>query len=262
MLWIAALATAYAALTGVACLAQRPLLFPAPRRGEEPVCAGARLLRIPSPSGEVLALYAPAPEGAPTLVHFHGNGEELADGALLASRFHQAGLGVLTVEYPGYGMAAGAPSERAIYDAAEVALSHLYGELGVPRERVVLEGQSLGSGVATEMAARGHGARVVLLCPFTSIVDMASRLAPFLPARLYVRDRFDNAAKAPRIGVPVLVVHGARDALIPVAQGRRLAGLFPAGRFEEHPDRGHNDLFAVPGSPLVQRIAAFARGEP
>lgn len=261
IIWIASVAAAYAALTGLASIAQRALLFPAPRRGDVTAFGDARLLRIPSPEGEVPALYAPAPEGAPTLVHFHGNGEELADGALLASRFRRAGLGTFFVEYPGYGMAAGSASERSIYVAAEAALQHLQGELGVPRHRVVLEGQSLGSGVATEMAARGHGARMVLLSPYTSIVDMAARFAPFLPARVYVRDRFDSASKAPGIRIPVLVIHGTRDTLIPVEQGRRLASLFPEGTFEEHGDRGHNDLFAVPGSPLVDRIVAFARGE-
>jgi uncharacterized protein len=123
----------------------------------------------------------------------------------------------------------------------------------------VLQGQSLGSGVATEMASRGHGARLVLLAPYTSIVDLASHYAPFLPASLYVRDGLDSASKAGKVTTPVLIVHGTRDEIIPVEHGRRLARLFPHARLEELPDRRHNDLFAEPGAPLVERIARFAR---
>jgi hypothetical protein len=263
MLWIAAAAVAgYVALSLAAAGAQRPMLFPAPGGAREPVMRGATLDRIVGPNGTtVYALHAPAPAGAPTVVHFHGNGEQLADVVHLASALHAAGVGVYAVEYPGYGLAAATPAtESALYAAAEAALAHLTEHAGVPRESIVLEGQSLGSGVATEMAARGHGARMVLLSPYTSIADLMSRFVPFLPSSLLVRDRFDNAAKAPRVGIPVLLVHGTDDALIPVEHGRRLARLFPAARLEELQGRHHNDLFAEAGSPLVSRIARFARG--
>ncbi|MCU0684143.1 MAG: alpha/beta hydrolase [Polyangiaceae bacterium] len=211
---------------------------------------------------ELPAFAWPAPEGAPTLVYYHGNGEQLADLVPIGEAFHEAGLGFFTAEYPGYALAraAGGPTEARLYEGAEAALGHLQGALGVPIERTVLVGHSLGSGVATEMAARGRGGSLVLLSPFTSIGDMAAHLVPWLPGRLLVRDPFDSLSKAPRVIVPALVVHGVNDALIPAAMGQRLGAALVQGRVELVPGAGHNDLFSMYGEALVPLIAGFARG--
>jgi pimeloyl-ACP methyl ester carboxylesterase len=261
MSFVAVFAAAYAGVVILAFAVHRFAIYPAPPDAREPVLAGATLLRIAAPGGAtVFALHAPAPAGAPTLVYFHGNGEQLADVVPVVWRLAGEGVGVLAVEYPGYGLArAERASERALYSAAETALRHLSNDLGVGRDRVVLLGQSLGSGVATEMATRGLGQRLILLSPYTSIVDMASRLAPVLPARVYVQDRFDNLAKAPGVHLPVLVVHGAKDELIPLEMGRRLAAAFPRATFLTLPDAHHNDLFADAGTNLFGKIAHFAR---
>jgi pimeloyl-ACP methyl ester carboxylesterase len=130
----------------------------------------------------------------------------------------------------------------------------------VPVEKTTLMGQSLGSGVAAEMARRGLGARLVLLSPYTSIPEVAARVVPILPGRLLVRDRFATAEKAPEIRVPTLIVHGEKDELIPVAMGRELGRRFPQVTVEVIAEAHHNDLFAPPhGAELVARIAAFAR---
>jgi uncharacterized protein len=176
----------------------------------------------------------------------------------LAQRFQEAGLGFYAVEYPGYGLAAGQePSEKGIYAAAEAALAHLHGTLGVPRERTVLQGQSLGSGVAVEMAKRGHGARLVLISPYTSITEMGARIFPLLPASLLVRDPFDSAAKAPGIELPVLIVHGTRDEVIPVDMGQRLGTLFPNATVSLLEDRSHNDVLERPA--ILLEMMEFAR---
>jgi len=258
---LGALGVLYAAALVFALTGYRLLLYPAPGAVREPVLAAAKLHRIAAPDGStVYALHVPAPEGAPTIVHFHGNGEQLADGTWLASRLRAAGVGVYLVEYPGYGLARGVrTTEAAIYAAAEAALDHLERSIGVPNERIILQGQSLGTGVATEMAARGHGARLILVSPYTSIVDMASHYAPILPARLYVGDRFETAAKAPGVSIPVLIVHGTLDEVIPVRMGRELAKIFPSASLEIVDGGHHNDLFADPAAPLVARLARFAR---
>lgn len=239
---------------------QRSFMYPAPRDPVEPTLPGSRLHRIAGAEGRtVYALHVPAVPDAPTLVHFHGNGEALADQAPLAAALRRAGLSVFAIEYPGYGLAAhdGRPGEAAIYADAEAALLYLQHSLGIPVDRIVLQGQSLGSGVATEMARRGHAARMVLISPFTSMVDMARRLVPFFPASL-VTDRYDSAAKAPAIPIPVLVIHGARDDLVPVDMGRRLAVLFPRAELYVSANAGHNDLFLLDGAEILKRIARFA----
>ncbi|MFY0523056.1 alpha/beta hydrolase [Archangium gephyra] len=250
---------AYVGLCVLVFLNQRHLVFPVPPGAREPSLPGATLLRIPGPEGStVYALHVPAPAEAPTVVHFHGNGEQLADGAWLAQRFQEAGLGFYAVEYPGYGLAAQqGPSETGIYAAAETALEHLHQKLGVPRERTVLQGQSLGSGVAVEMAKRGHGSRLVLITPYTSIVDVGARIFSWLPASLLVRDPFDSAAKAPGLTLPVLIVHGTRDEVIPVDMGQRLGTLFPNATVRLLEGKHHNNVLDQPAT--LQELMEFAR---
>ena len=254
------LAGLYGAVAGVAAAAQKRLIYPAPSPVVEPRTRGAELWRLPGHDGRtVFALYAPAPPGAPTVVHFHGNGEQLSDQAPLVRALSDAGLGACAVEYPGYGLSrANPPGEQAIYQDAETALQHL-ASLGVPVSSVVLEGQSLGTGVAVEMARRGYGSRLVLISPYTSIVDMARHVAPFLPVGRLVTERFDTASKAPGIELPALVFHGEDDEIIPVSMGRRVAKLLPHGQLVIIAGGHHNDLFAIDGRDLIRRIVAFAR---
>ncbi|EAU61803.1 hydrolase of the alpha/beta superfamily [Stigmatella aurantiaca DW4/3-1] len=258
---VAVLAGVYALLGGLVFFQQRRFLFPAPPGAREPVLPGATLLRLPGPEGStVYAWHAPAPTGAPTVVHFHGNGEQLADAEWLAQAFQEAGLGFYAVEYPGYGLARGRESsEQGLYAAAEVALEHLHRELGVARERTVLQGQSLGSGVAVEMARRGRGARLALITPYTSIPDIGARLFPWLPVRLLARDVFDSASKAPGLTLPVLILHGSRDEVVPVDMGVRLGTLFPNATLRLLQGLHHNDVLSEPATR--EELMRFAAGD-
>jgi alpha-beta hydrolase superfamily lysophospholipase len=226
--------------------------------------AGGRLISEDAPERPPLrALFVPAEPGERTLVHFHGNAETIADGASLAGALADIGLGVYFVEYPGYGLCHGhAPSERALYDAAENALFHLRDALGVPSDQTVLQGQSLGTGVAAEMSLRGFGSRLVLISPFTSMTAMVRRFAPVLPPGLLVDDRFDTLSKAARVRAPTLVIHGTDDALVPCDMGRRVAAEIPNAELCLAPGAHHNDLFSCDGPRLLQRIAAFAMETP
>jgi hypothetical protein len=252
---------AYAFVALAAFAMQRRLIYPARGSGTAPELSGTTLEKLRGKDGRTVhALYARARADAPTIVHFHGNGEELADMTDFIALFRARGFGVLAVEYPGYGLSKpGDPNESAIYEDAEVALRHLIENEGVSPANVVLSGQSLGSGVAVEMAKRGYGARIVLLSPFTSIVDVANIYFPILPNRLLVRDVFDNEKKAPGIGKPVLVAHGTDDEVIPFALGRKLAGLFPNVRFFPLERGRHNDLF-LRGDTLVDEVTKFCFG--
>ena len=258
---IATPVAAYLGLCALLYVRQRELLYPVPPGAREPRLAGGKLLRLEGPKGApVYVLHVPEEPGAPTVVHFHGNGEQLADAAWLARHYQEAGLGFYAMEYPGYGLMAeqGPPSEEGIYEAAEVVLEHLKRELGVPQERTGLQGQSLGSGVAVEMAKRGHGERLVLLTPYTSVADMGARVFPWLPVRLLVRDRFDSAAKAPGLELPVLIVHGTRDEVVPVDMGQSLGKLFPNATVRILAGRTHNDVLDRPA--VLEELMEFARG--
>jgi len=252
----------YLVVCGAARLGYRTVLYPAPSDVRQPTLSGANVLTIEgADEATVHGLYSPAPDGAATVVYFHGNGEQMADVVPFARALRDHGLGVLVIEYPGYGLSShAAPSEESLYAAAEVALSHARDELGVEVQQTVLMGHSLGTGVATEMARRGHGGRLVLVSPFTSMVAMAQRAAPILPMRWIIGDRYDNEAKAAEVEADVLIFHGDRDALIPVEMSVTLAELFSDARLTVVPDAGHNDVFAGGrGEELLGDVAEFCR---
>ncbi len=223
---VGTLVIGYALWGAAGVIAERPMLFPVPGRVRSPPPHGGAILEMPGVAGTILALHMPAPAGAPTIVFFHGNAEQLSSLNGAARVFQAAGLGYFAVEYPGYGYAAGSPSEDSLFAAGETAVGYLRDVLHVPVASTVLLGWSLGTGVAAEMAIRGHGVRLMLVSPYTSIADVGKNLLPFHPTRWIVRDPFDTAAKAARIAVPTLIVHGLEDEIIPVAMGERLGTLF------------------------------------
>ncbi len=243
-------------------LMQRWLIYPVPSEVVTPVLPGAHLHRIAvADSVTAFALYLKAKENAPTIVHFHGNGEQLADQEQLAEWFGEFGIGFYAIEYPGYGLAkANTPNERNIYRTAEAALKYLNDDLKVPAHQTVLQGQSLGTGVAVEMARRGYGVRLSLISPYTSMADMAATVAPVYPVKWLVLDRYDNALKAPTLELPVLITHGTNDEVVPVRMGKRLAKIFPQAELQIIEGAHHNDLFLVSGRDPIKRIVSFSLG--
>ncbi len=251
-----ALAYLAAALMLLAC--QRMILFPAPP--PRAVAAGAGVLVEGRSAGgrRVVALWSAAREGAPTIAFFHGNGAQLADSGDLAPLFRAEGWNVFSVEYPGYGPLAGdSPSEDAIVDVADGAMRLLRDRLGVSVDRTVLVGQSLGTGVATALAARGAGARLVLISPFRSVSAVASDRFWWLPVGMLVRDRFDSESRAPSIDVPVLVIHGTDDEVIPFAHGERMSRAFRRGALVRIPRGGHNDLWSEHLDEVIAALRGF-----
>ena len=216
--------------------------FPEPREGEGWSVVGyetADRLRLAG------AYFPPPSPDRPVLLYFHGNAEAAANNLPLAEALHVDGFGVFLAEYRGYGSFAGSPSETGLYADADAAFARLQ-ELGVPPERIVLVGRSLGSGIAVELATRHRVAAVVLVSAYTSIVDMARLVAgPLAP--LLVRDRFDSLSKIGRVSSPVLLIHGSRDDVVPVTMGRRLAAAKPDARWVEIPTATHNDVPGLAG---------------
>lgn len=256
---LATAALLYGGLVLLLYTQQRAMIFVRPPAVPVEPEAPAKLVRIPAEAGgpQVLGYFLPPPEGAPTVFFIHGNGDQLAWVKGFAHTVHREGFGFFALEYPGYGEAPGEATEASLYAAAARAIDHLTTRLGVAPDRVVLFGQSLGSGVATELAHRGHGRRLVLLTPFTSLPDVAAGRFPIVPVRLLMKDRFDNAAKAPQITVPVLIVHGTADEVIPYAFGERLSKRFPNAQLHTVRGAGHNDALEHAGA--LERVLTFMR---
>lgn len=193
---------------------------------------GARLLRYSSRDGTPLAA-ALVPRGSITVVYLHATNQSAADALPFAADLAARGISVLVPEHRGYGGLDGVPSGEAIVADARAALD----AAGLDPERTVLAGRSLGAAVAARLAEEGRGAALVLLSPFTSIDDVA------WPATLALApsDRFDVKRSLENVRVPVTVVHGRRDRVIPYRMGASLpARLVPLDGV------GHNELFLAP----------------
>jgi fermentation-respiration switch protein FrsA (DUF1100 family) len=248
---IAVAVVLYAIACVIVAVAYRTFLYPAPNRAEKP--ADAREVKPTAIDGKVAsALRFGADDARVNIAFFHGNGEIAADSADLARKLALLGYGVVLAEYRGYGLARaeGAPTEAGIYADAEAILGSL------PMGFVVLMGFSLGTGVAVEMAARGHADALVLLAPYTSIPAVAAHHVPLLPMNFLMRDKFDSLSKAASIKVPVFVAHGDADEVVPFDMGETLAHTFPHGQLDAISGAHHTDMFAREDR-LLQKIIDF-----
>ncbi|MFQ5958933.1 MAG: alpha/beta hydrolase [Alphaproteobacteria bacterium] len=245
--FIAFACAGYAALAGALYLGQRRMMYYPDASVPSPVSWGVPEMQpvaLDTADGlRLLAWYRAAAAGRPTLVYFHGNAGHIGYRGEKVRPYLDAGYGVLLLSWRGYGGNPGSPSEEGLYHDGRAALSYLAGE-DVPPARVVLYGESLGGGVAVQMASERPVGAVVLEAPFTSLADVAQRHFWYVPARHLVRDRFDSKAKIARIGAPLLVFHGELDRVVPADLGRALydAAAEPKeARF--YPAAGHNDLY-------------------
>lgn len=231
-------------LVGLAVLyaGQRSLIFPAPQDRHAPAQGFATAI-LNTSDGLALQAHWRAPEsGRPVVVYFHGNGGSLAGATAETAQFAAAGYGVLLVEYRGYGGNPGAPSEQGLYQDGRAAMAFLAAQ-GVAPRRTIIAGHSLGTGTATEMARAFSPCALILLAPFTSLPDAAAAAVPFVPAQWLLRDRFDNRAKLPELAMPVLILHGTEDAIVPFAQGQALAAASSPATFRAFAGAGHELSF-------------------
>ena len=202
-------------------------------------------------------------ESDTTLLWLHGNAGNISHRVdNIAALNSLTGLGVLIVDYRGYGLSEGSPSEKGLYLDAEAAFEHLVTELGLdPVEDIVLFGRSLGVGVAAEMATR-HAVRCVILeSGFTSVISMAGASRPdWLVYALmpFVGARYDTLAKISRVKSPVMIVHGDRDEIVPFQMAEE---LFEAARDPKrfHVVKGamHNDVYERGGTAYFQALREF-----
>jgi fermentation-respiration switch protein FrsA (DUF1100 family) len=200
------------------------------------------------------AWYAPAPPDRPTVVMFHGNHGSLRASRYRLKHFKDAQMGVLLLAYRGYSGNAGVPNEQGLYTDARAALDWLE-QGGVASTSTVLYGISLGTGVATKMAAERDFAAVVLESPYTSTVDVAAYRFPVVPVTWLMEDRFESLARIRAITEPLLIMHGDSDTVIPQHFGRELfeAANQPKEGFWPH-GLGHNDIFDNGGFDIALKF--------
>lgn len=233
---------------------QRRILFPASSlqaKAAEAGLAGFRDVVIATSDGERLIAWWKAPEpGRALVLYFHGNGGSLLNRRDRARALSEGGRGLLLVSYRGYSGSTGSPSEEGLRRDAEAAYAFL---ASYDPARIVLYGESLGSAVAIRLATDHPVAGLVLDAPFTSVVDVARPLFRFAPVDLLMRDRFASAERIAAVRAPILVLHGDRDAVVPIALGEALFAAAPEPkRFVRLPGVDHVSVLEQGGLAPVE----------
>jgi fermentation-respiration switch protein FrsA (DUF1100 family) len=226
---------------------QRKLQYQTENKGLTPErvgVVGASVETLTTPDGEkIIVWYAPAAEGKPTILYFHGNAGEIGDRPLRFNYYHSRGFGVAYVSYRGYGGSTGSPTEQGLITDANTAYDWLIAK-GIAPQNIALLGESLGSGVAVQIAAQKQVGAVALNAPYTSTADVAARIYWWLPVQLLMKDQFKSIDFIAKVKVPLLFVHGDRDVLIPLEFGKRLfAAANESKEMEIIQGFGHDAMF-------------------
>ena len=239
---------------------QRRLIY-FPSRGPVPPAAAV----LPNGQDVVLetddgirlgAWYFPVPGGGPAVLVCNGNGGDRSGRVELAAALNRMGLSVLLFDYRGYGANPGKPSEDGTAADARAAQAWLAAQPGV--EKIVYFGESLGAAVAVGLAVERPPAALILRSPFTSLPDVGAMHYPWLPVRLLLTDRYPSIDRIGSVHVPVMVIAGDRDDIVPETLSRRLydAANEPK-RYVLVPGAGHNDPELLDGRQMLDSIDGF-----
>lgn len=258
--WTAVIALGlYAALATIIYVAQRSLMYFPDTLHMLPAAAGlpeAEQVPLTAADGvRIVAWHVPPREGKPLVLYFHGNGGALRFRVERFRKLVADGIGLVALEYRGYGGLAGSPSEPGLIADAEAA--YRFAAARYPAQQLVLWGESLGSGVAVAIAAERPVGRVILEAPFTSAVAVGARHYWYLPVSLLMKDQFRSDTLIGKVTAPVMIMHGVHDQVVPYAMGEQLFDLANQPKhFVRFLDGGHEDLDANGALDAVGRFLA------
>ena len=252
------IAGAYGALAAALYFGQRSLMYRPPETvARTPASAGfpeASNVRIKTADGErLVAWFAPPKEGKPIILFFHGNAEVLSWRAARFKKLTEGGLGLLAVSFRGYAGSTGSPSEAGLIADGEAA--YKFAAARYSEDRVAIWAYSLGTGVGVRLASAHPVAKLVLEAPFTSAVDVAAAIYPFMPVRFLMLDQFRSIDHIKDVHAPLLILHGERDRVVPIFFAEK---LFEAAnepkRFVRFPEGGHVNLGDYGVTEIVRKF--------
>jgi fermentation-respiration switch protein FrsA (DUF1100 family) len=226
---------------------QRHLMYHPDTTRPDPAAYGAAGVDIAAVTTEdglnLQGWYFPPQDGKPVILYFHGNASHYANRAPKLLPLRENGYGLLLAEYRGYGGNPGTPTEEGFYKDARAWMKWL-ADKNVPLDKTFIYGESIGSGVAVQMATEYKARGLILEAPFSSLTDVAQHIYFYVPVRFLLRDQYRSIDKIRNIHMPVLVFHGDRDKTVPLVFGRKLfdSAVEPK-EFITIEKAGHNDLY-------------------
>ena len=193
-----------------------------------------------------------------TVLFSHGNAGNIADRLDRVLRWREVGADFLLYDYRGYGRSTGSPDEEGTYRDGRAAYDYLVNARQVDPARLILMGESLGCAISIQLAIERKAAGLAIEAPFASIARMANAIYPFLPLGSFIRTRYENLKKIPQLKMPLLVVQGTRDEVIPVAQGKMVFEAAPQPKeYLAIEGAGHNDVYVIGGARYRSTLADF-----
>ena len=156
-----------------------------------------------------------------TLIYFHGNAGSLENRIHKLNHFKDMNINFLIIAWRGFSGNEGKPSEQGLYEDGKSTINWLK-KNGVSEKNIILYGESLGTGVATQLAQNKGFAGVILETPFTSMIDAAKIFYPYIPVNLLLKDKFENYKKIKNINSPILIMHGEKDQIVPFSMGKKI----------------------------------------
>ena len=235
----------YGSLLALMYVFQRRLMYFPDAARVAPLQAGlprAEEVTLESSDGEKLIAWHVPPHGdKPLVLYFQGNAEGLPARVGRFTWLTADGTGLLALNYRGYGGSTGTPTEQGLIRDAEAA--YAFARARTPAKRIVLFGESLGTGVAVALASDHDIGALILDAPFTSAADVGAAVYPFVPVRWAMKDTFRSDERIGRVTAPLLVLHGEMDRVVPIRFGEALFTLaHEPKRLVRFPQGGHVDL--------------------
>jgi hypothetical protein len=206
-----------------------------------------------SDSEKLIAWYVPARGEKPIVIYFQGNAEGLPARVGRFTWLTGDGTGLLALNYRGYGGSTGSPSEQGLIRDARAAYDFVRAQYAA--RRIVLFGESLGTGVAVSLAAEHEIDALILDAPYTSIAEVGAAHYPFAPVRWLLKDKFHSDERIGGVSAPLLVLHGGQDRIVPIRFGERLFALArEPKRFVRFPQGGHVNLDDYGAATVVRQF--------
>lgn len=211
-------------------------------------------LKLQTPNNqEITAVYLPDPQAKYTILYSHGNAEDLGDILPRLYQLRDLGVNIFAYDYQGYGTSQGKPTEKNAYEDINTAYEYLTENLKIPSNRIIVYGRSIGSGPSVDLASRQPVAGLIVESGFTTAFRVITKIS------LYPFDKFANIEKIPKVSVPVLILHGDADMIIPFAHGQE---LFNAVIHNNKlslwvKDAGHNDLLETAENNYIEKMQEF-----